>query len=417
MAFTPLFLATPAMASDPGLNFFARSENGGTEQIAPSFNPSEYSYSGVDTNVIFYGQDKAYSSLGVGDSYTFLWNGYITPTRTGLMTFISYSDDGFILNLNGTQVIYSWYDQGGGQGFAGTYEMIAGQSYYFEVAFHENGGGEMINLLWDDLATNEFVPVPDSAFTRTSIPVVEPTPEPTPEPTIEPTPEPTQEPVPVDPIPVEPAPEVSPVAPQPPVEPTPIEPIPEPTVEPEQPAPVEPEPIKPEPEVTEIPEPSPEPSPEPTKETVIEEEVVIEPKAEPEVKLEDMLEIDPEDLTDAQVEQLVENAEQVLATAEPGSEIYEQALDALAIAAESDDAELPAELAAIPLLGDVAGAALELFNDLGNLGADMAPETRERAEETIVAAVIVGQVAQVATSAAVASAGATSAGSSGRRIK
>lgn len=403
MAFLPLFFAAPAMALDPGLNFFARSETGGTEQIAPSFNPSEYSYSGVDTNVIFYGQDKAYSSLGVADSYTFLWNGYITPTRTGLITFISYSDDGFILNLNGTQVIYSWYDQGGGQGFTGTYEMIAGQSYYFEVAFHENGGGEMINLLWDDLVANEFAPVPDSAFTRTSIPVVEPTPEPTPEPTIEPTPEPTQEPVPVDPIPIEPTPEVSPVAPQPPVEPTPIEPIPEPTVEPKQPAPLEPEPIELEPEVTELPEPNPEPAP--------------EPKAEPEVKLEELLEVAPEDLTDAQVEQLVKNAEQVLAAAEPGSEAYEQALDALAIAAESDDVELPAELAAIPLLGDVAGAALELFNDLGNLGADMAPETRERAEETVIAAVIVGQVAQVATSAAVASAGATSAGSSGRRIK
>ncbi len=404
MAFLPLFFAAPAMALDPGLNFFARSETGGTEQIVPSFNPSEYSYSGVDTNVIFYGQDKAYSSLGVADSYTFLWNGYITPTRTGLMTFISYSDDGFILNLDGTQVIYSWYDQGGGQGFAGTYEMVAGQSYYFEVAFHENGGGEMINLLWDNFAANEFAPVPDSAFTRTSISVVEPTPEPTPEPTIEPIPEPTQEPVPVEPIPVEPAPEVPPVVPLPPVEPTPIEPIPEPTIEPK-------------PEVTKLPEPTPEPAPEPTVEPVIEEEVVVEPKAEPEVKLEEMLEIAPEELTDAQVELLVENAEQVLATAEPGSEAYEQALDALAVAAESDDAELPAELAAIPLLGDVAGAALELFNDLGNLGADMAPETRERAEETIVAAVIVGQVAQVATSAAVASAGATSAGSPGRRIR
>ena len=114
---------------------------------------------------------------------------------------------------------------------------------------------------------------------------------------------------------------------------------------------------------------------------------------------------------------MVEAAEEVLATAEPGSEEYNEALEALAVAAESDDVELSAELAAIPLLGDIAGAALEIFNDLGNLGADMAPETRERAEETVIAAVIVGQVAQVATSAAVASAGAASAGSSGRKVK
>jgi hypothetical protein len=50
-----------------------------------------------------------------------------------------------------------------------------------------------------------------------------------------------------------------------------------------------------------------------------------------------------------------------------------------------------------------------VLNDLGNVGSDMAPEQRERSEETVVAAVIVGQVAQVATAtAAAASAGAGS---------
>lgn len=219
---------------------------------------------------------------------------------------------------------------------------------------------------------------------------------PTPEPTPTPTPQPTVEPIPVQP---EPTPEPT------------VEPTPEPTIEP-----------------TPEPEPSPEPAPEPTikpvetVEPVVEE--IIEPEKETPVKVEDpeslinnLTDISPEELTDAQVEQLIEAAEEVLATAEPGSEEYNEALYALAVAAESDDVELSAELAAIPLLGDIAGAALEIFNDLGNLGADMAPETRERAEETVIAAVIVGQIAQVATSAAVASAGVASAGSSGRKIK
>jgi hypothetical protein len=63
-----------------------------------------------------------------------------------------------------------------------------------------------------------------------------------------------------------------------------------------------------------------------------------------------------------------------------------------------DDVELPEELAAIPLIGDVAGAVLEVFNDLGNVGADMSPQVREQSEDVIVAAVIVGQVALAATS-------------------
>jgi hypothetical protein len=133
-------------------------------------------------------------------------------------------------------------------------------------------------------------------------------------------------------------------------------------------------------------------------------------------EISNLVETAPEDLTDAQVEQLVEAALVVFETAEQGSEAYEQALEALAVAAEADDAELPSELAAIPLLGDVAGAALEVFNNIGNVGADMAPEVREAAEETVIATVIAAGAAinavQSATTAA-ASAAVTASGSSG----
>ncbi len=131
----------------------------------------------------------------------------------------------------------------------------------------------------------------------------------------------------------------------------------------------------------------------------------------------DLEQIAPEELTDTQVGQLVEAALVVFETAEQGSPAYEQALEALAVAAQADDAELPEELAAIPLLGDVAGAVLDVFNDLGNVGADMSPQQREKAEETVVAAVVVGQVAQMAMGAATtAAAGAVaSTGSAGRR--
>jgi hypothetical protein len=94
----------------------------------------------------------------------------------------------------------------------------------------------------------------------------------------------------------------------------------------------------------------------------------------------------------------VAEALEALETAQKGSEEYLEALAALAEAAQADDPELPSELAAIPLLGDVAGAVLEVFNDLGNVGADMSPQVREQSEEVIIAAVIVGQIALTATS-------------------
>jgi hypothetical protein len=241
-------------------------------------------------------------------------------------------------------------------------------------------------------------PSPQPSPTPTETPVIivpEPTPAPTPEPTVEPTPVPSEEPA------VEPTPE--------PTVPSEGEPTPSPTpteTPTEEPTEVEPQPL-PEPEQTETPEPEPEP------ELRVEEAVS---------EIENLVEIAPEELTEAQVEQLVEAALVVFETAEQGSPEYQQALEALAVAAEADDIELPQELAAIPLLGDVAGAALEIFNNVGNVGADMSPDVREQAEKTVIASVIAAQAAigavGAATSAATSAAASASSSSGGtRRIK
>ena len=138
---------------------------------------------------------------------------------------------------------------------------------------------------------------------------------------------------------------------------------------------------------------------------------------------------DPRELTEEQVTELVAEAEAVLESAEQGSPAYEQALEALAVAANADDPQVPTELLAVPLVGEAAAAVLEAFNDLGNVGADMAPAVREEAEKTVIASVIatgaavqaVQAAAASAASAATASAGASggASGSSGstRKIK
>jgi hypothetical protein len=125
-------------------------------------------------------------------------------------------------------------------------------------------------------------------------------------------------------------------------------------------------------------------------------------------------EVDPTELTEAQAEQLVEAALETFETAEEGSPEYEQALDALYLAAEQDDIELSPELAAIPGLA----GAVEVLNFLGNAGADMSPKVREESEKVVVATVIAAGAAiqaatGAATSAAVSAGGST--GSSGSR--
>jgi hypothetical protein len=112
----------------------------------------------------------------------------------------------------------------------------------------------------------------------------------------------------------------------------------------------------------------------------------------------DLEEIDPTELSEDQVDALIEAALETFETAEQGSEEYEQALDALYLAAQADDVVLDESIAAIPLLGDVLGGAVELLNVFGNAGSDMSPQVREESERVIIAAVIVGQIALMATS-------------------
>jgi hypothetical protein len=114
----------------------------------------------------------------------------------------------------------------------------------------------------------------------------------------------------------------------------------------------------------------------------------------------DLSQIVATDLTVAQAEALIEAALAVFETAEQGTPEYQQALDALFLAAQQDDIVLDEALAAVPLLGDALAGAVELINFLGNAGADMSPEVRATAEKAVVAAVIVVQAALSAVSIA-----------------
>jgi hypothetical protein len=214
-----------------------------------------------------------------------------------------------------------------------------------------------------------------------------PTPTPSPEPTVEPTVPPT---TPVVPEP-EPSPEPSPEEPTTPQPEEPVQPE-EPTTEPVEPSP---EPVEPEP----LPEPSPEPTP--SEEEPITSVEDLPEEITPELLMQvDLNQIDPLELSEAQVEALIEAALETFETAEQGSPEYEQALDALFLAAQADDIVLDPSLAAIPLLGDVLGGALDAINFLGNAGADMSPQIREQSEKTIIASVIVTQIALSAVSMA-----------------
>jgi hypothetical protein len=144
-----------------------------------------------------------------------------------------------------------------------------------------------------------------------------------------------------------------------------------------------------------LPTPEPEPAPEPE---------IILPEPELEINTDTVVEgledLEPTNLTENQVAELLAVAYEIFETAEPGSQEYEAALEALMVAAQADDIVLDEEILAIPLVGNALAGAVEMINTISNLGADMSPQVRETSEEVVVAAVIVGQIALMASSSA-----------------
>jgi hypothetical protein len=206
------------------------------------------------------------------------------------------------------------------------------------------------------------------------------------------------------------------------LEPTPVDPIPEP-----EPVVPEPEPVVPEVPVT--PPPAPRPWIPPVLEPEIIEQPVVEPEPQPEPELEPTPEppvVEPEPEIVPEPEVPVEVIEEpVVEEQTPEPTVEEEVLQAEDVEASELPADTPIELANGVVLTAGVVAALELFDNpaellsevftnpaqvltaLSNIGADMSEEERKESTETILAAVIVGQIATQSAVAAAASAAST----------
>ena len=235
---------------------------------------------------------------------------------------------------------------------------------------------------------NGVLPTPTPSVEPEPVPSIEPNlnPEPTP------IPEPTQTASP-EPTPSEtatPTPEPIPVATQEP------EPTPEPIVSEVAPEPVvEPEPIAPDLEPDLVPEPEPTIEPEPTVEELT--QAVIEDALADGV----LTDTERELVADALVEEFAGEAITFEALQEAGLD-YEDLPQDQPVTLENG-VVLTAEIAdAIEIFESGAEVISALLNNPAkalkafvNVGADMTPEERETSQNTVVAAVVVTQVAQV----------------------
>ncbi len=79
--------------------------------------------------------------------------------------FYAPADDGVVLRVDGVPVILDWVDKGGGGSVSEPVSLSASAGSELELFYYENGGGAHVALLWacGDAALS---PVPPSAFAR-----------------------------------------------------------------------------------------------------------------------------------------------------------------------------------------------------------------------------------------------------------
>jgi hypothetical protein len=101
------------------------------------------------------------------DGFTTYYVGYIKAPITGSVTFKNRSDDGFILNIQGQNVIMDMADHAsataGSFNASGSINMVANEIYRIEAWFHENGSGADVNLEWEYTGQSQ-TPVPSSTL-------------------------------------------------------------------------------------------------------------------------------------------------------------------------------------------------------------------------------------------------------------
>jgi len=97
------------------------------------------------------------------DTFSVRWTGEIVAPSSEAYTFITGSDDGIRVYLDGELIIDAWADQDRVETTANPVEMVAGQRYPIVVEGYENGGEAEWQLYWQSPSTPRQ-PVPQSAL-------------------------------------------------------------------------------------------------------------------------------------------------------------------------------------------------------------------------------------------------------------
>jgi len=81
------------------------------------------------------------------DNFSIRWTGQVMAQRTGEYTFMTSTDDGARLWVDGKQLIDDWVDHAP-EYREGQIRLEAGKAYDIKLEYYEAGGGALVKLLW-----------------------------------------------------------------------------------------------------------------------------------------------------------------------------------------------------------------------------------------------------------------------------
>ncbi len=133
--------------------------NGSPPLPSVSGRPVQCTTSYLDIN-----QDFGNSICGLYDDYIVKYEGYITSPTTETITFYPSADDGTKLYIDNVLVDNNWVDKGGGGNPSTPIDFTAGVPKSITLWFYENGGGNWVELAWNQGGGYSIVPA--EAFTQ-----------------------------------------------------------------------------------------------------------------------------------------------------------------------------------------------------------------------------------------------------------
>jgi len=101
----------------------------------------------IDKSINFlWGTEKPFPAINA-DSFSVRWSGYIIPEESGCYEFITKSDDGSRLFVDGKTIVENWGDHGAKE-CSGTMTLEAGRKYAIIIEYYDAGGNAEMHAGW-----------------------------------------------------------------------------------------------------------------------------------------------------------------------------------------------------------------------------------------------------------------------------